>query len=248
MKKQDGTQDIHDSDLQQLFRKQGQPPSPEDLDLRLLSAAAEAVKPERSAPPPGRPPAVKAWRTGFAVAALVMLSVTIVPMLPRYQNTELAPVISDDSDTRRSESSISDNAAMAITASDQAESMAAMPAMPAVQNIAEKPQSGMASFSASPKSAIANSGQGVDLTESVSRMKKSATSAESVLRQTDASEEIDALSEASPASDGFGYRDYPESWISYIRVLEKDGRRAEARREKELFDKAFPNYKQTEPQ
>ena len=83
MKKALSQNELSDADLQKLFRRQQHLPSPADLDARILSAAAQSVRSDVKSTA-SRQPKGGSWRGGFALAALLVLSISLLPLLEPF--------------------------------------------------------------------------------------------------------------------------------------------------------------------
>jgi len=217
-------------DLRTLYGAASQPTPPAALGEQLRQAARDAVQ------APTRQQAWR-WRQGVAVAALVVLSVTILLLLPREQlhlpgeaPLQAPPASDAPLPAARPALELPESPAPAAESKRQAVGKSRQEAPPATaprlrQAPAEQPAPGRSAADAASNLRRDSAGS-------------SSTFAEEAQQPGDAEDSgvgSDVLEESY-------YRSSPELWISHIERLLSEGRFADARREFDAFQASHPQH------
>ncbi len=245
--------DGDDQDLAALFNTGDKSP-PELLSARILAAAHEAVSADHA----NDDAQVKAdeanatvtrlqrWQTSgrwMAMAASVLLAVTLVPVLMRSPDSAMESDAIDSSRMKAVQESLSmsaDSVAPAVEA-DLSEPQAgaqlqreAAPMSTSPAPVAAPSASMMPAIQARKRSVLADGvGQGGEVQESVE---------EEVLSESERAIDEDAGSIERETAVDEGFRDTPQSWVERIRQLEADGRYEDAVVEYEMFRGRYPGF------
>jgi len=217
-------------DLSQIYQATVQPDAPKALGDEIRQAAHAALQ---------APPAQNAWpwRQGVAVAAVLVLSVSIFVLLPREQlrlpegPSLQAPPVSD-APLRPAEPAAPSSAVPAAPAIETKRKALSRPRQeaPAAARALESAPAGEADVGSSAAGAPAKLRQ------------NSAVSNETLVDEAEQSSTADDARENSETLEKSYYRSSPELWIPHIERLLSDGEFEEAKREFDAFQAQHPQH------
>lgn len=213
-------------DLGTLYRAAPRPEPPAALSEAIRRAAHDAVRP---APQSFAWP----WKQGVAVAAVLVLSVSIVFLMPR-EEAHLPEVTSSPAEPAADDAR--PRAAQPLPATPPPEPAAERRRQALEEEAAPQPSPPARALLRSPGEADA-AGGAVD--ESATLGRQSTTDEAAV------AEEAEQPAAAAPAPGGLDqsyYRSSPELWISHIERLLAEGRFNEAKQEFEAFRERYPQH------
>jgi len=218
-------------DLSEIYQAAAQPGAPKALGDEIRQAAHAALQ-----APPGQN--VWPWRQGVAVAAVLVLSVSIFLLLPQEQlrvpegSSLQAPPVSDAPPRPAEPASPSPEvpAARGVETKRKASSRPRQEAPPAAARALEPALADEADVGSNAAGAPAKLRQ------------DSAISNETLAEEAEQSGAADDARENSDALEKSYYRSSPELWISHIERLLSDGEFEEAKREFDAFQAQHPQH------
>ena len=227
MSKNQESHDIHDEDLQKIFGQQEKPEIPKELDQRILAAAAHDLEKQQIAEI-SRKNSSRIWQQGLAVAALLVLSVSLVPLLNRQEMPNM-PMSEAEIDVVQDAAIESLSVPLAVPETAQSLGESAKPTAKRAAENAPAPAVPM----------FESAGNNNRVIREKALMQSAPVTTD--LSASDEAVEEEAVLEKDSADPA--YRQNPLDWLLFIKSLEKAGDKEQAAKEKQLFEKTFPDFR-----
>ncbi|MGQ7843492.1 hypothetical protein ACUNV4_03365 [Granulosicoccus sp. 3-233] len=233
---------------------------PHSLNQQILSAAREAIANESTAdsvttPLPTevtqlqpRRSANHRWQTRnrwIAMAASVILAVTVVPLMLRSPDSSLdnSAELASQKMLQRSIAISLDSAADGLEV-DESQSLTSFvrESMPSTNPSTDSSASTSSAPIARSSSPRLQTPEASPVVPAIRAQKRSAPADAAAGPATDLAADSDERSSADKSTGDSDFRKTPDSWVARIRQLQKDGRYDEAIEEYELFRGRYPNH------